>query len=245
LEATKGTKNKRVLVKKYNNLDKEKRDKLVADYLPAVKKMAYKLKERLPDSIEYEELFSIGVEEMVKKAKSYDSAQNDNFWGFCKKRVNGAMLDYLRGLDIISRANRKIIKSIAEEVHKYYNIHQEEPNDEYLAKKLEVAVDKIKTARTAAEIYSVMPLDEQLVIFESHSNTVEDAIIQDNMVECITNIIDTLSDRERLIMQLYYFEELNLKEISQTLKITQSRISQIHKSVLIKVRKSLNSEQED
>lgn len=228
------------MVNKYTNLDKAKRDKLVADYIPAVRNVAYKLKERLPDNIEYEELFSIGIEELVKKSKTYDPAQNDNFWGFCNKRVSGAMLDYLRSLDIISRANRKIIKYIAEEIHKYYNIHQKEPSDEYLAKKLDVEPEKIKNARAAQEIYSVMPLDEQLAVFEDTARSTEDKAILDNTIEYITKIIDTLEKRERLVIQLYYFEELNLREISQTLNITQSRISQIHKGVLLKIRKSIS-----
>ena len=224
----------------YEILDKKARDKLVADYIPAVRNAAYRLKERLPDNIEYEELFSIGIEELVKKSKSYDPSQNNNFWGFCNKRVNGAMLDYLRSLDIISRANRKIVKYIAEEIHKYYNIHQKEPSDEYLAKKLDVEPIKIKNARTANDIYSVMPLDEQIAVFEDTASSVEDKAILDNMIEHITKIIEDFNEREKLIIQLYYFEELNLKEISQTLNITQSRISQIHKGVLVKIRKTLS-----
>lgn len=102
--------------------------------MPALKAMAYRLRSRLPSSVEVNDLISIGTEAMVKLSHSYDKTQNDNFWGYVKQRVYGSMLDYLRSLDTISRNSRKLVKDIDHLIDEYYNKHQCEPSDEYLAK---------------------------------------------------------------------------------------------------------------
>ncbi|HIV48835.1 RNA polymerase sigma factor FliA [uncultured Helicobacter sp.] len=221
----------------YNQNLKYAQDELATQYLPAVKAMAFRLKERLPSSIDVMDLVSIGAEELVKLARRYDSSINDSFWGFAKTRVNGAMLDYLRSLDVLSRSNRKLVKSIDIEVSKYFNQYQEEPSDEYLAKVLNEDVAKVKEARMASDIYALVPIDEQYNAIIG-DNILED-LQQEELIEIISKILQGLSQREQMIIQLYYFEELSLKEISEILGITESRISQISKEVIKKVRLAL------
>lgn len=81
---------------------------------------------------------------MIKLSRRYDKEQNNNFWGFARKRVNGSMLDYLRSLDVMSRNNRKIIKDIDAIMDEYFLENECEPDDEYLAKKLDLDVEKSK-----------------------------------------------------------------------------------------------------
>jgi RNA polymerase sigma factor for flagellar operon FliA len=226
--------------KNYEEEIKREQDQLAIDYLPAVKAIAFKLKERLPSSIEINDLISIGIEELVKLSRRYDKSLNDSFWGYAKKRVYGSMLDFLRSLDTISRGNRRLVKAIDEEVYKYYNKNEEEPSDDYLAEAIGEPVQKIRDARLAAEIYTTMPLDEQLAVFESSDNITE-KLEKEEFVSFIEDVLETLNEREQMVIQLYYFEELNLKEISEVLDITQSRISQIHKSVITKIRKRLGN----
>lgn len=221
----------------YNQNLKYAQDELATQYLPAVKAMAFRLKERLPSSIDVMDLVSIGAEELVKLARRYDSSINDSFWGFAKTRVNGAMLDYLRSLDVLSRSNRKLVKSIDLEVSKYFNQYQEEPSDEYLAKVLNEEVAKIKEARVASDIYALVPIDEQYNAIVG-DNILED-LQQEELIEIISKILRDLGQREQMIIQLYYFEELSLKEISEVLGITESRISQIAKEVIKKIRLAL------
>lgn len=221
----------------YNQTLKHAQDELALQYLPAVKAMAFRLKERLPSSIEMADLVSIGTEELIKLARRYDSSLNDSFWGYAKTRVNGAMLDYLRSLDVLSRANRKLVKSIDYEISKYFNDHQEEPSDEYLAKVLNEDIAKIKEARVASDIYALVPIDEQYNAICAE-NIVED-VQKEELMELIHNILKKLSKREQMVIQLYYFEELSLKEISEILDITESRISQIAKEVIKKIRQGL------
>lgn len=221
-------------IDKYTSELKHIQDALMLQYMPALRAMAFRLRERLPSSIDINDLISIGTEEMIKVARRYDSSINDSFWGYAKMRVYGSMLDYLRGLDIISRANRKLIKTIDKEISKYFNEHEEEPSDEYLAKILNEDIKKIKNARIASDIYIIIPIDEQYNAIEN-DNTIE-KIQKDELIEIIQSVLSTLSKREQTIIQLYYFEELSLNEISEILNITSSRISQIHKDIIKKIR---------
>lgn len=221
----------------YDDAVRYQRDELAVQYLPAVKAMAFRLKERLPSSVDFNDLAAIATEELVKLSRRYDETQNDSFWGYAKTRAYGAMLDYLRSLDIVSRSNRKIIKGVEYEIGIYMADHENEPSVEYLAEKLGETPEKIKDARIAGEIYAVMPIDEQLTLM-NEASTLE-TIEQDDLISVIRSVLDDFNEREQLIIQLYYFEELSLKEISATLSITESRISQIHKAVLKKIRDSL------
>lgn len=224
-------------IEKYTTELKHAQDSLMLQYMPALRAMAFRLRERLPSSIDINDLISIGTEEMIKLARRYDSSINDSFWGYAKMRVYGSMLDYLRELDVVSRSSRKLIKSIDREVSRYFNEHEEEPTDEYLAEVLGEDVKKIKEARIASDIYSVIPIDEQYNAIIA-DNVVEN-VQQDELVSLIKDILSSLTKREQTIIQLYYFEELSLGEISEILNITSSRISQIHKEVIKKIRNRL------
>ena len=223
----------------YEQEVRHKRDELAIQYLPAVKAMAFRLKERLPSSIDYCDLYAIGTEELIKLARRYDESVNDSFWGYAKKRVYGAMLDYLRSLDVLSRASRQLVKQIEKATEEYMAEHDEEPSDEELAEMLGESVEKIHDARVASSIYTVMPIDDHLQMGDEGATLKK--IEQDELVEVIKKVLGTLKEREQLIIQLYYFEELTLKEISEILGITESRISQIHKSVIKKIKESIGA----
>ena len=224
-------------------IDRNKKSKnqqsneVVIQFLPAVRAMSFRLKERLPSSVDVNDLISIGIEEMVKLSRKYDAEINDSFWGYAKKRVYGSMLDHLRSLDIVSRNNRRLIKAIDSEVTKHLAEEGVEPNDAQLAKLLGESEDKIREAKAASEISTSVPLNEQLIVNKDKS--VEDRIENDQMIEAVKAIICDLNQREQTIIQLYYFEELNLKEISDILDISESRISQLHKKLMKQMRDKL------
>jgi RNA polymerase sigma factor for flagellar operon FliA len=220
----------------YEESLKSFQDSLAIDYMPAVKAMAAKLKERLPSSVDFNDLVSIGYEELVKLSKRYDPKKNDNFWGYAKTRIYGSMLDFLRKLDIVSRGDRKLIKDIEKITENYLAKYDELPSDEYLSRVLNVSEEKIKRAKVSSEIYNVMTIEEQLEFFDNVSKKVE----EEELIEHIQKVLKTLNENEQLIIQLYYFEELSLREISEILGLTESRISQIHKKVIKKIRERLN-----
>lgn len=221
----------------YKSQIKKEQDDLVIAYMPALKAMAYRLKSRLPSSVEVSDLISVGSEAMVRLSHSYDKSQNDNFWGYVKQRVYGSMLDYLRTLDNISRNSRKLVKDIDRLVDEYYNRHQSEPSDEYLAKALNEDISKIKEARNLSDIASVLRLEDQYELLSEYNT--EAQIEKDELIEHIKLILNEFSERDQMIIQLYYYEELSLKEISEILNITESRISQIHKRLITKIRERL------
>lgn len=218
---------------------KHKEDELAIQYLPAVKAMAFRLKERLPSSVDFMDLSAIGTEELIKLARRYDESLNDSFWGYAKKRVYGSMLDYLRSLDIVSRASRKLIKAIDYAVEEYRVLHDEEPSNEELADILNEDIKKVHEARIASSIYTVMPLHDQLQVGDEGESLAN--IERDELVDVIKTVLSSYNEREQMIIQLYYFEELSLKEISEILEITESRISQIHKSVIHKIKESVGA----
>jgi len=218
---------------------KHKEDELALQYLPAVKAMAFRLKERLPSSIDFMDLSAIGTEELIKLARRYDESLNDSFWGYAKKRVYGAMLDYLRSLDILSRASRKLVKAIDYAVEEYRLLHDEEPSDEELSEMLGESIEKIHDARVASSIYTVMPLHDQLHVGDEGAALAR--IEKEELIDVIKKVLSAYNEREQLIIQFYYFEELTLKEISEVLNITESRISQIHKSVIHKIKESVGA----
>jgi len=223
----------------YNPYSKELTDykkQIAADYMPAVKAMAAKLKERLPESVDFNDLISIGYEELVKLSYRYDPKINDNFWGYAQKRIYGSMLDFLRKLDTLSRGDRKLVKQIDKIIQEYMSKYNHEPSDEYLSEVLDVDIEKIKHARVANEIYSVMPIEDQLNYFEN----IEKKIEEEELIESIKKVLETLNEKEQLVIQLYYFEELSLKEIAEILEVSESRVSQIHKKVIQKIREKFN-----
>ena len=232
---------KAMIVKKqpnpYSEHIKKAQDELVLQYLPAVRALAYRLKERLPPSIDVNDLISIGTEEMIKLSRRYDKEQNDSFWGYGRQRVHGSMLDYLRSLDAMSRENRRVVKAVDKEIDKYLSTYEEEPSNEYLSNVLDESIEKIEEARSGANIVSLMPINEQITILSKEDTAKR--VEKDELIDLIKKILTKFKEREQLIIQLYYFEELNLKEISAILEISESRISQIHKKLLIKIKEEL------
>ena len=221
----------------YKNTIKKEQDEIVLKYMPALRAMAFRLKERLPSSIDTNDLISIGVEEMIKLSRKYDKEQNDSFWGYGKKRIYGSMLDYLRTLDVVSRSDRKLVKSINSEIDNYFNESEEEPSDEYLAEKLNEDIEKIREARGVSGIITILPIDEQMELIGQ--NDVEKSIEREDLILKIEEALKDFDERDQMLVQLYYYEELNLKEISQIMNISESRISQIHKRLLDRIRRSL------
>lgn len=229
---------KRKQLDAYQTELKSEQDELVLAYMPALKAMAARLKSRLPSSVDFNDLVGAGVGAMVAMSRQYDKEKNDNFWGYAKTRVYGAMLDFLRSLDTLSRGDRKLIKQIDTLSSEYFNKHEAEPSDEYLANALGVSEADISDAKNMSEIAMVLPLDEQYDIISEKEKTYE-RVEKDDLIEKILGILKVFSPKEQQIIQLYYFDELNLHEISEILGISESRISQIHKKLIIKLRERL------
>lgn len=230
--------NKRKQLDSYQNEIKQNQDELVLAYMPALRSMAARLKSRLPACVEFSDLISVGVSAMVALSKSYDKEKNDNFWGYARSRVYGAMLDFLRSLDPLSRGDRKLVKQINDAISEYFNKHEEEPSDEWLANKLNVDEKEIIEAKNLSEISMLLPLNEQYDILSDDESTLE-IIEKEDLIEKITEILKGFSQKDQQIIQLYYFDELSLVEIAELFGVSESRVSQIHKRLIVKLRERL------
>ena len=192
----------------YAQTIKKEQDDIVLAYTPALRAMAFRLKERLPAHIDVSDLMGAGLEEMVRLSRKYDKERNDSFWGYAQKRVYGAMLDFLRGLDVVSRTDRTLVKNIDALVNEYFNKFEREPEDEYLAAMLEESVEKIREARNVSAVVGVLSIDDQMELM-SEENTFE-RVEREDLIEKITQILNEFEERDQLIVQLYYYEELSL-----------------------------------
>ena len=199
--------------------------------------MAFRLKERLPGSIDVNDLIGVGVEEMIKLSRKYDKDRNDSFWGYAKKRVYGSMLDFLRDLDVISRTDRTLVKAIDAVTNEYFNEHETEPDDEYVAKILNEDVEKVREARNVSSVVSTLRIDDQMELMGDEDTLA--VIEKEDLTEKIQAVLQELDARDQLVIQLYYYEELSLKEISEILRVSEGRVSQVHKRLMQKIRDRL------
>ena len=138
---------------------------------------------------------------------------------------------------MVSRSDRTLVKSIETLVDEYFNKFEHEPDDAYIAAKLGIDVEKVSEARNVSAVVAVLNIDDQMELM-SEENTLE-RVEKEDLIEKIAQILNEFEERDQLIVQLYYYEELSLKEISEILGITESRISQIHKRLMDKIRKKL------
>jgi len=228
---------KRKQLSAYAQTIKKEQDDIVLSYMPALRTMAFRLKERLPGSIDVNDLIGVGVEEMIKLSRKYDKDRNDSFWGYAKKRVYGSMLDFLRDLDVISRTDRTLVKAIDAVTNEYFNEHETEPDDEYVAKILNEDVEKVREARNISSVVSTLRIDDQMELMSDEDTLA--AIEKEDLTEKIQAVLRELDERDQLVIQLYYYEELSLKEISEILRVSEGRVSQVHKRLMQKIRDRL------
>jgi RNA polymerase sigma factor, fliA/whiG family len=228
---------KRKQLSAYAQTIKKEQDDIVLSYMPALRTMAFRLKERLPGSIDVNDLIGVGVEEMIKLSRKYDKDRNDSFWGYAKKRVYGSMLDFLRDLDVISRTDRTLVKAIDAVTNEYFNEHETEPDDEYVAKILNEDVENVKEARNISSVVSTLRIDDQMELMSDEDTLA--MIEKEDLTEKIQAVLQELDERDQLVIQLYYYEELSLKEISEILRVSEGRVSQVHKRLMQKIRDRL------
>jgi RNA polymerase sigma factor, fliA/whiG family len=228
---------KRKQLSAYAQTIKKEQDDIVLSYMPALRTMAFRLKERLPGSIDVNDLIGVGVEEMIKLSRKYDKDRNDSFWGYAKKRVYGSMLDFLRDLDVISRTDRTLVKAIDAVTNEYFNEHETEPDDEYVAKILNEDVEKVREARNVSSVVSTLRIDDQMELMSDEDTLA--VIEKEDLTEKIQAVLRELDERDQLVIQLYYYEELSLKEISEILRVSEGRVSQVHKRLMQKIRDRL------
>ncbi len=229
--------------------EKEK-EKLIEQFLPKIKHYALKYYYSVQNFLELEDLISAGIRGLLESLNRYDASLNVPLSSFIDHRIKGAIIDEIRSCDIFSKEFRKKV----EDVKRAYSELKKagtEPSDLELASFLNISEKELQEVYQSLRASDVISLDEYIEgeggdklslinIISDDSNILEEVKFK-QLKEKLAKAIDKLSHMEKLIISLYYFEELNMKEISQVLGVSVSRISQLHGKILLKLKKILEN----
>jgi RNA polymerase sigma factor for flagellar operon FliA len=231
----------------------EERNDLVMRELPQVYYVASRIRERLPKNVDMEDLVQAGVIGLIDACRNYDSSKDAQFSTFAKFRIRGAILDSLRMLDWGSRTLRRKGRAITASVAKLESKLGRQPMEEEIAAEMGMSVDELQNALTQLDgLYLVgqrsdpsRDSSESYDLIESAASAGNDnpfdLCLQGERKAQLAEAVSKMSEREQLILSLYYKEELTMKEISQIVGIVVSRVSQIHAAAMVKLRASLSN----
>jgi len=219
---------------------------LVLSYLPLVEQIAYRLYRHLPRSVDVRDLIGYGVLAVVEALPKLD--KNRNPTAYLKLRIKGAMYDYLRSIDFASRNVRSKEKAIRQALEKLSMEKGKEVSDEELAQFLGEDPERLKEDLQAISFSYLMSLEEIFFegrsyegLFESKEEGPEEVVIKKDLREKLLKAIERLEEKEKLVLQLLYYEELPLKEVAKLLGVSMARISQIKSSAIEKLKSYLAS----
>ena len=222
---------------------KPKGEDLVLAHLGLVKRVALHLKARIPAFMELDELIQVGMIGLLEASRAFDPVKGVEFENFAHSRVRGAMLDEVRRLSFLPRSAVAFNKSHNESIHTLAAELGRTPTQseiaDYMGKDLE-DFHKERGKAKRFETYSMEVVTEEVMSIADDSSQQPDVIVEEaQFMDAVTDAIAELPEREQLVMQLYYVEEFNLKEIGETLGVSESRVSQILSSVVKKLRSTL------
>ena len=222
---------------------KPKGEELVMAHLGLVKRVALHLKARIPAFMELDELVQVGMIGLLEASRAFDPTKGIEFENFAHSRVRGAMLDEVRRLSFLPRSAVAFNKEHNTTVHALAAELGRTPTQaeiaEYMGKDLE-EFHKERGKAKRFETYSMEVVTEEVMTIADDTSQQPEVIVEEaQFMDAVTDAIAQLPEREQLVMQLYYVEEFNLKEIGETLGVSESRVSQILSSVVKKLRGTL------
>lgn len=233
---------------KKQKVSEKQKEKIVEQFLPRVKYYASKYAFCLPSELSIEDLVSAGIVGLLEAIERYDPSMNATLSTFADFRIRGAIIDEIRSMQWASKDARKKL----EEVRKAYSELEKSFNriatDEEVAEKLNITIDELYKTLSIANTMNMISLEdlgvskdgESLDILECISKEDEKDMLDElNLKElrsALGSAINELPEKERLVITLYYFEELTMKEIGRVLDISESRVCQLHGKVLVKLK---------
>ena len=235
-------------------LSSTERDQLIIQHAPWVKFIALRMVAKLPSHIQADDLISAGIIGLIDALDKFNPAREVQFKTYAQIRIQGAMKDELRSLDWASRSTRQKVKRLE---HAYAILEQElgrPPSSEEVANSLGIEMDEFEEMLDDVKGTSLVSLEElgqgpasedktslleALLTREDH-DPLEVLNLQD-LKKALSLAIIELPEKERLVLSLYYFEELTMKEVGKVLNLTESRISQLHTQTVLRLRSKLNA----
>lgn len=229
--------------------DLEIREQLLSRYLPLVRNVAGRMALGFPKSVELPDLVSTGVIGLIEAFKNFDPERGVKFETFAVPRIRGAILDELRALDWVPRSTRAKAREIDRSTTKLENRLGRTPTKTELAEDLKISIAELHDAIDDVSGTTILSLDElvyreednrqvpRVETLEGHdTESVLSDIERQELRAFLINAISNLSEQEKLVIALYYYEELTLREIGETMNISESRVSQIHTKSVGKLR---------
>ncbi len=235
--------------------ERDCRNRLMENYLPIVKYNAERIGAKLPDEVDHDDLVSAGVFGLVDAIESYDLDRGVKFETYCAPRIRGAILDELRMMDWVPR----LVRSRAHKLEKVTRTLEAElgrlPSDEEVAKRLNLPRPELEKLLRDATAVSLVSLSRKFYETDSSRDVCEIDVLEDKRGGDPVNEIQArdlrdlitrgLSRAERLIMVLYYYEEMTMKEIGATLDLSESRVSQMHSSIMNRLKAQMQSRRKE
>ena len=238
------------LWKKYKNTKhKALREEIVKRYLYLVKYVAGRVAIGLPPNVEFNDLVSYGILGLFDAIDKYDISQGNKFETYAVSRIRGSIMDELRKLDWAPRLLRKKAREIEKKSRELEERLGRTPTDDDLARSLRISVDELNSVYSELNSTTFLSLDEVWQNDDgnkpiSRLQTVEDSVMtnqfhyvhQNEVKELLSSAIDELPEKEKLVVVLYYYENLTLREIGEILNVSESRVCQIHTKVVLRLR---------
>jgi len=232
----------------------ENREEVIKRYSPMIKYVANRIAMRLPPHIEVDDLISVGVLGLMDAISKYDSSRGAKFKTYAEFRVRGAILDELRAMDWVPRSIRQKASNVDKVVQSLQAKLSRSPEDEEVAKEMGISLDQFHDTLNETKSIPVFSLEDLGIAKESgEQQSLLDCLAGKadadpqtqirliELKEIIAKAIDALPEKERLMVSLYYYEELTMKEIGAVLEITESRVSQIHSKAVYRLRTKLKA----
>jgi RNA polymerase sigma factor for flagellar operon FliA len=234
--------------------DQGARDRLILTYAPLVKYVAGRLGSGLPAHVDENDLVSYGLLGLIGAIERFDPNRDIKFETYAIARIKGSIIDELRAMDWVPRSVRSRARDIERAIGELERKLDRAPTDEEIAEKLGVSTDDLNDSLTEIGRSSIAALDELWTISSGGGgdqvaliDTLEDTqgpepqseLAQTELKEALGEAIARLPEREKLVVTLYYYEELTLREIGEVLGVTESRVSQLHTKAILRLKARL------
>ena len=228
----------------------EIREQLILAYAQLVKLVAGRLSMYLGHNVEFDDLVSYGIFGLIDAIDKFDMNKNVKFETYASLRIRGAILDQIRKMDWIPRTVRQRQRKIDEAIKMVEMRTGKAATDEEIAVELGISGDELLGWQSQLKVTNVVSLSEfeeagQEPTFENVNRNrfaqPEDVVEEQELKQKLVEALDMLSEKERRVIELYYYEDLTLKEISLVLEVSESRVSQLHTKALLKMRKKMGT----
>lgn len=228
--------------------DQEARHALVEFYARVVKYVAGRMAIGLPHYVDQKDLVSAGLLGLIQAVDNYDFRRGNKFETYAIPRIRGAILDELRSQDWFPRSLRRKARQLEAALHGLESRLNRTPTDEELARELGVSRDELQTMMDEVAVATIVSLDADSsedddqsnclgdYIADTRSPDIETVVSEEEMRGLIAGSLEELTEKEQLVLVLYYYEELTLKEIGEILDVTESRVCQIHTKAILRLR---------